>query len=202
MATQIVFILDRSGSMEPLTDDVIGGFNSFISEQKKLKGKIKLTTILFDNVYETLHDGINIEDVNPISKKEYNTRGCTALLDAVGQAINTMDAHAKKKDRVLFVINTDGYENASREYTNKQIKELVENHEKKNSWKFIYIGANVDAFAAGGDLGIKMTANYTSTSVGTASVYCMLNNVVSNYSNNASYSITQDDFNKASDELK
>lgn len=181
MATEIVFILDRSGSMNGLQNDVIGGFNSFISEQQKLKDKARLTTILFDTEYEILHDGVDIRDVKPITDKEYYPRGATALLDAVGKAINTVKSHAKKKDKVLFVINTDGYENSSKEYTNEKIKELVKECEDKDKWKFVFIGANVDSFAVGSSMGITYTANYSSTSAGQRSTYDAVTTITSSY---------------------
>ncbi len=179
--TEIVFVLDRSGSMGGLETDVIGGFNSFLSEQQKLKGKARLTTILFDDRYEVLHDGVDIKDVQPITKAEYFVRGSTALLDAVGKAITTTRSHTNKKDKVLVIINTDGYENSSREYDNEKLKKLVKECEDEDKWKFIFIGANMDSFAVGGAFGVTTTANYTNTGTGVRSVYNSVTTVTSSY---------------------
>jgi uncharacterized protein YegL len=181
MTTEIVFVLDRSGSMRSLESDVIGGFNSFLSEQQKLKDEARLTTILFDNEYEVLHDGLDIQNVKPITPKEYFVRGTTALLDAVGKAISVAKSHAKKKDKVLFIINTDGYENSSKEYTNEQIKELVKKCEKKDNWKFIFLGAGIDSFAVGGSMGFTMTGNYSNSSKGYACLYNTTTDMVSTF---------------------
>jgi len=171
MSNKIVFILDRSGSMFNLQKDVIGGFNSFLSEQKKLKDKAEVTTILFDHYYEVLHDDIDINRVEPITERQYYTRGNTALLDAIGKTIKNIDVATKKRDNVLFVINTDGYENASTEYNNKQVKELVEHFEKKHDWKFIFLGANMDAFSVGSTMGITYNFNYANTKDGIHTMY-------------------------------
>ena len=153
----IVFLLDRSGSMRGSETDTIGGFNSYIDNNKNNKYETNVTTVLFDDNYEVLHDGVNIKYIKELTTDDYYVRGCTALLDAVGKTISTLEH--KKTDKVLFVITTDGYENASREYNNEKIKKLIKKHE---DWEFVYIGADVDSYAAGGDLGIKRDniANY------------------------------------------
>jgi uncharacterized protein with von Willebrand factor type A (vWA) domain len=181
MTTEIVFVLDRSGSMGGLEDDVIRGFNSFLVEQQKLKDKASLTTILFDDKYEVLYDGIDLQEVRTITKKEYFVRGSTALLDAIGKSINTVKSHTSKKDSVLFLVNTDGYENASKEYTNEKIKELVSKCEKNKKWKFVFLGANIDSFAVGNNLGITTSRNYTSNGVGTKSVYDAVSTIFTSY---------------------
>jgi len=182
MATEIVFVLDRSGSMHGLEKDVIGGFNSFVVEQQKIKDNSRLTTILFDDRYEVLHDGVDLQEVKPITAKEYFVRGSTALLDAVGKAITTVQSHANRKDdSVIFLINTDGQENASKEYTNQTLKDLVTECETSKKWKFVFIGANIDSFAVGNRMGIGTTRNYTADSYGTQSVYTATAAMTSNY---------------------
>ena len=153
----IVFILDRSGSMQGSEDDTIGGFNSYIKKNKNNKYDTYVTTILFDDRYEVLHYRVNIKDVKELTSKDYYVRGGTALLDAIGKTINTIDH--QDTDKVLFVITTDGYENASREYTNDKIRKLINKHD---DWEFMYIGADIDSYSTGGNLGIKKDniANY------------------------------------------
>ena len=153
----IVFLLDRSGSMGGTENDTIGGFNSYIKQNKNNKFETNVTTILFDDRYELLHDRVNIKDVKELTNKDYYVRGSTALLDAIGKTINTLDN--KDTDKVLFVITTDGYENSSREYDNKKIKKLIKKHD---NWEFMYIGADIDSYAAGGNIGIRREniANY------------------------------------------
>jgi uncharacterized protein YegL len=171
MSTEIVFVLDRSGSMSGLEDSVIEGFNSFAMEQRKLNEKTSLTTILFDDRYEILHDGLALKFVPPLTNKQYFTRGVTALYDAIGKAISTVSNRASKKHKVLFVINTDGMENASKEYTAGQIREMVKFREEHDDWKFIFLGANIDSFAVGGNLGIVHSFNVQNTMDGVAANY-------------------------------
>jgi Mg-chelatase subunit ChlD len=171
MSNKIVVILDKSGSMSGLEKDVIGSFNSFIREQKKIKDQAYLTTVLFNTNYKVLHENMPIHRVAPISEKEYNTEGGTALLDAVGKAIQTTIDHSTPKDKVLFVINTDGEENSSKEYSNKDIKDLINHYEKWHDWKFIFIGANVDAFAEGSKMGITYNYQYVNTGAGISTMY-------------------------------
>lgn len=153
----IVFLLDRSGSMSGSESDTIGGFNNYIKKNKNNKFETNVTTILFDDRYEVLHDRINIKDVKELTNEDYYVRGSTALLDAIGKTINTLDR--EDTDKVLFVITTDGYENASREYDNNKIKKLIKKHD---NWEFMYIGADIDSYTTGGNLGIsrKNIANY------------------------------------------
>lgn len=177
--TELVFILDRSGSMQSLASDTIGGFNSMIETQKKESGEAYVTTVLFDHDYELLHDHINIEDINPITSSEYYARGSTGLLDAVGRTINAIGNRLsatpedERPDKVIFVINTDGYENCSREFTKKQIKEMIEHQQSKYSWVFMFLGANIDAASEAGGLGIASSHshNYAYTSEGISSAY-------------------------------
>lgn len=164
----IVFLLDRSGSMGGYEEDIIGGYNSYIEKQKKKSFHTKITTILFDNQYETLLDRVDIEEVKKLTKKEYYVRGCTALLDAIGKTIHHIEKQTKNK--VLFVITTDGLENASREYSKDQVKELIESHK---NWEFLYIGANIDSYKEGSTIGIKKTniSNYQKTKQGTRNLF-------------------------------
>ena len=159
----IVFLLDRSGSMGGLEHDTIGGYNSYLKKQKDKNAKV--TTVLFDNEYEILHDRKDIKDVKKLTQKEYFVRGSTALLDAIGRTINYLDS--KKANKVMFVITTDGYENASREFSKEQIKKLIKKHD---NWEFIYIGAGIDSYAEGSSIGIKKTniSNYQKSGKGTS----------------------------------
>lgn len=183
MTTRIIFLLDRSGSMGGLESDVINGFNAFVSEQKQLKDKAKLTTVLFDNMYEVLHDNVDLQKVEPITRKEYFVRGSTALLDAVGRTINHIDHRTRKNDKVLFVINSDGYENSSHEFSKEKIKEMVEHFEHKHNYEFIFLGANIDAFAEGGSMGITYNFNYQNTTDGIHSLYSAVSNTATTFRN-------------------
>ncbi len=145
----IVFLLDRSGSMHSFTEDTIGGYNSYLENERK-NSNTRITTILFDDQYEVLHDRVKIGEVSNITSKEYYTRGCTALYDAIGKTIVSLDE--KDTDKVLFIITTDGLENASKEYNKNTVKELIKRHK---NWEFIYIGANIDSYDEGCKIGIK-----------------------------------------------
>lgn len=192
MATEIVFILDKSGSMSGLEKDVIGGFNSFVNEQKALKGKAYLTTILFDTSYKILMDRVKLADVPALTKEDYYTSGGTALLDAIGKTINHVKRTKSPKSKVLVVINTDGEENSSVEFIEKnKIKEMVEDC-RKNKWEFIFIGANIDSFSEGHSLGITYTGNYTANSIGTASVYTTVSNMTKQYRSTTTENTTLD----------
>jgi len=187
--TEIVFILDRSGSMSHLVEDTIGGFNSFIETQKQEDGEALLTTILFDDKYEILHNGVDIKEVNPMTTKEYSARGMTALLDAIGKTINTVGDRLSKTEedskpsKVIFVITTDGQENQSREFTQKQIREMIEHQTNKYNWQFLFLGANIDAVGTAQSFGIsgQFASNYTASSVGTDSLYSSLSKSVASY---------------------
>ena len=155
----VVFLLDRSGSMSGMEKDTIGGYNSYLEKQRQNKMNTKITTVLFDDNYELLHYRKDIKEVNNITEKDYFVRGCTALLDAIGKTIKKLETETKD-NKVLFVITTDGLENASKEYTKEKIKQLIESH---SNWEFIYIGANIDSYSEGTSLGInrKNIANYS-----------------------------------------
>ena len=159
--TELVFILDRSGSMHGLERDTIGGFNSMIEQQKaQTGGEVLVSTLLFDNTSEVIHDRIPLEKVSPMTGKDYSTRGCTALMDAVGGAIHhigNIHKYARPEDvpeHTLFIITTDGMENASRRYSARQVREMVERQQTKYGWEFIFLGANIDAAQAAEDIGI------------------------------------------------
>ncbi|MCD7922917.1 MAG: VWA domain-containing protein [Clostridiales bacterium] len=177
--TELVFILDRSGSMSRLTDDIIGGFNSMIEKQKKEPGEAVVTTVLFDDKYEILHDHLPLQKVKPLTNKEYFARGLTALLDAVGMTINTVGARLndtperKRPGKVIFVITTDGLENSSHEFTRAQIKEMITHQQDKYSWNFVFLGANMDAVKEASTLGIQadFARNYSASKAGTANLF-------------------------------
>ena len=158
--TELVFILDRSGSMGGLESDTIGGFNSMLAKQQTQSGECRITTVLFDNRYEVLHDRIDIKAVAPITDKEYYVRGNTALLDAIGTSINKIGSVQKntakeyRADKVLFVITTDGMENASHKFNYDKIKSMIEHQKSKYNWEFLFLGANIDAVDVAGRFGV------------------------------------------------
>ena len=165
----VIFLLDRSGSMGGIEKDTIGGYNSYIDSQR---GKnVKVTTILFDDKYEVLHNREDVDNIKKLTNKEYYVRGCTALLDAIGKTIREMED--KNPNRVMFVITTDGYENASKEYNKSQIKELIESHK---DWKFMYIGADIDSYSEGRSIGIddSFIANYDKSEKGVRKLFSAL----------------------------
>ena len=159
--TELVFILDRSGSMSGLESDTIGGFNGMLRRQQEESADVLVSTVLFDDGVEIVHDRVPIGKVPQLTEKEYFTRGCTALLDAVGGSIHhirNIHKYAREEDRpvrTMFVITTDGLENSSVRYTAKKVKKLIEHQEKKHGWEFVFLGANMDAVAVAGDLGIR-----------------------------------------------
>lgn len=177
--TEIVFILDRSGSMAGLEDDTIGGFNAMIAKQQKEQGEAFVSTVLFDNISEVIHDRVDIQKVEPMTRKDYYVRGCTALLDAVGKAIHhigNVHKYAREEDRpekTIFVITTDGMENASRQYSYKDLKRIIERQKEKYGWEFLFLGANIDAAKEAARFGINpdRAANYHADRQGTAVIY-------------------------------
>lgn len=158
--TELVFILDRSGSMSGLEGDTIGGFNAMIRKQRKADGEAYVSTVLFDNESVVIHDRVEIRRVRPLTGEDYSVRGCTALLDAIGKAIHhigNVHKYAREEDRperTLFVITTDGMENASHRYTAQQVKQMIERQKEKYGWEFIFLGANMDAVATARRFGI------------------------------------------------
>ncbi len=185
--TEIVFILDRSGSMSGLEKDTIGGFNSLIEKQKKEEGQAYISTVLFDNHSEVLHDRVPLDKITPMTDKEYFVRGSTALLDAVGGAIHhigNVHKYAREEDRpsrTLFIITTDGMENASRRYTADKVKSMIERQKEKYGWEFLFLGANIDAVTTASMFGIErdMAVDYHSDKKGTALNYEVLNDAIS-----------------------
>lgn len=186
--TELVFILDRSGSMAGLEGDTIGGFNAMIEKQKKEPGEAFVSTVLFDNVSEVIHDRVDIQKIEPMTDRDYYVRGCTALLDAVGKAIHhigNVHKYAREEDRpekTLFVITTDGMENASRQYTYDRLKAMIERQKEKYGWEFIFLGANIDAAKEAARFGIDAdrTANYHADTIGTAVIYEAMSEAVCN----------------------
>ncbi len=172
----IVFLLDRSGSMGGIELDTIGGYNSYIKEQKK--NNVKVTTVLFDDRYEVLHQREKINDIKELTNKEYFVRGSTALLDAIGRTITYMDEQKSRK--AIFLITTDGLENSSREYNKARIKEMIKGHKE---WEFIYIGANIDSYSEGQSIGIdtRNIANYKKDKKGIQNMFNAINRVSNNY---------------------
>ena len=185
--TEVVFILDRSGSMSGLEADTIGGFNSLIEKQKKEEGEALISTVLFDDYSEVIYDRVPIDKVEPMSDKQYYVRGCTALLDAVGDAMHhiaNVHKYARQEDRpekTLFVITTDGMENASRKYSYDAVKEYLEMEKEKYGWEFIFLGANIDAVETAGRFGVSedRAYNYVCDSEGTSLNYMAISDAMS-----------------------
>lgn len=185
--TEIVFILDRSGSMAGLEKDTIGGFNSMIEKQKKLDGTAYVSTVLFDHETIVLHDRLSLEEVKPMTEDDYTVRGCTALLDAIGNSIKhigNIHKYARPEDvpeHTMFVITTDGLENASRCYNSSDIKRMIEQKKEQDGWEFLFIGANIDAIETANTYGIDRSraVDYTADSQGTGVVYEAVCNAVS-----------------------
>lgn len=184
--TEIVFILDKSGSMSGLEEDTIGGYNSMLNRQQKEEGEAILTTVLFDHNYEIIHDRTNINEIKPLTEKEYYVGGTTALLDAVGRSINKIvraTKNTKKEyqaDKVMFVIITDGMENASKEFRYEQIKAMIEKQKERYNWEFIFLGANIDAASTAAQFGINedRAANYNADSEGTLLNYDVVSDLI------------------------
>lgn len=182
--TEIIFLLDRSGSMAGLEGDTIGGFNAFIEKQNKLPGRTMLTTVLFDNQYEVLWDGIDAAEIK-LTEKNYFVRGSTALLDAVGKTIVNVRRRLTGKNgasahRVIFVITTDGMENSSREFTHKKVKELIHHQREHHDWEFIFMGANMDAVQEAEDIGISRESahHFEASHTGVEMMYDKIHDVV------------------------
>ena len=185
--TELVFILDRSGSMRGLEADTIGGYNSLLEKQKMEEGEAVVSTVLFDDEQEVLHDRADIKMINSITRKEYYVRGCTALLDAVGGAIHhigNVHKYAREEDRpekTLFIITTDGMENSSHRYSYDKVKKMIERQKEKYGWEFLFLGANIDAIDVAGRFGIapSRAVNYECDSEGTQLNYKTISETVS-----------------------
>lgn len=182
--TEIVFILDCSGSMSGLESDTIGGFNSLIHKQRKEEGDAILSAVLFNSRSKVIYDRIPLELVKDMTEKDYIPQGCTALLDALGNSIQHISYVHKqlkhKPEKTLFVIITDGYENASKEYDHRQIKKMIEDKQRKDDWEFLYLGANIDAIEAAGHVGIKQdrAVNYHCDSEGIPTFFNQLDETI------------------------
>ena len=187
--TELVFILDRSGSMIGLEKDTIGGFNSMIEKQRKEEGEAIVSTVLFDDRMKVIHDRVIMEQVKLLTDKDYHVGGCTALLDAMGYAIkhiNKVQKALREEDRpekTMFIITTDGQENSSHDFTYEKIKKMVEKKQNKKNWEFLFLGANIDAIGTASNLGIRAdrAVNYHSDKKGTAVNYIALSKAVSSY---------------------
>ena len=185
--TEVIFILDKSGSMSGLEADTIGGFNSMIEKQKKEDGEAIISTVLFSDYNDVIYDRVDINKVEPMNDRQYSVGGCTALLDAIGgaiQHIGTVHKYARDEDRpekTLFIITTDGMENSSRQYTYDKVKKLVEKQKNKYGWEFLFLGANIDSIEVAGRFGIgaDRAVNYNCDKMGTAINYSVLSNIVS-----------------------
>ncbi|NCU26690.1 VWA domain-containing protein [Candidatus Nomurabacteria bacterium] len=188
-STELVFILDKSGSMSGLESDTIGGYNSMLAKQKEIEGECRITTVLFDNGYELLHDRFDIRAVSPITEKEYVIGGSTALLDAIGRTIHkiaNVQRHTSEEyraEKVMFVIITDGEENSSREYSAQKIKAQIEKKKTKHGWEFIFLGANIDAVQTARRFGINSdrAVDYLADSTGTELNFRVMSAAVTNF---------------------
>lgn len=184
--TELVFILDRSGSMSGLESDTIGGFNAMIEKQKRESGKALVSTVLFDNESVVIHDRVPLEKVSPMTDEEYVPRGCTALLDAVGGAIRhigNIHKYARREDvpdKTMFIITTDGFENASKHYDYEKVRKMIARQKEKYGWEFLFLGANIDAAAEAKRFGISAdrAVSYKCDSAGTALNYEVISDAV------------------------
>ncbi|MER2260515.1 MAG: hypothetical protein ABS934_00785 [Psychrobacillus sp.] len=187
--TELVFILDKSGSMAGLEADTIGGFNAMLAKQKKEEGEAIVTTVLFNDNYDLLHDRINVKGVSPITERDYKVGGMTALLDAIGSTIHKIGniqkrtSFEQRASRVLFVITTDGMENSSCEYNYEKIRSMISRQKESYGWEFIFLGANIDAIATAANFGIseEFAVKYHADKEGTRLNYESVSNVVSSY---------------------
>ena len=184
--TELVFIIDKSGSMAGLEADTIGGFNSMIEKQKKIDGQVYVSTVLFANNSEVLHDRVSVDRIKPMTDRDYTVGGCTALLDAVGGAIHhikNVHKYARPEDvpeHTMFIITTDGMENASHRFDRRTVKRLINEYEEKHGWEFLFVAANIDAVETAREMGIRKerAANYKATKDGTQRLYNVVSEAV------------------------
>lgn len=206
--TELVFILDKSGSMSGLENDTIGGYNSMLEQQRTAEGKCIITTVLFDNFYQLLHDRIDIRAVKPITKKDYFVGGSTALLDAIGKTIQKIvtvqknTAEDYRAEKVMFIIITDGEENASRYYSASQVKDMIKQQKEKYGWEFIFLGANIDAVETAGRFGIDSdrAVDYVPDSKGTKLNFQAMSRTVSTFRSQGI--VSQDCFDEIRKDMK
>lgn len=187
--TELVFILDRSGSMSGLEGDTIGGFNSMIEKQRRQEGECYVSMVLFDNFSEVIHDRVKLSEIKNMTEDDYYVRGCTALIDAIGSAIHhiaNVHKYARPEDvpeHTMFVIMTDGMENASRFYSSSKVKKMIEREKEKYGWEFLFIGANIDSVETARHFGIgaDRSVNYHADQQGTAVVFETVSETVCNF---------------------
>ena len=195
--TDITIVLDRSGSMETIRDDTIGGFNSFLSDQRSIPGEATLTLVQFDHLYEVVHEGKRLPDVLFLNRDTYIPRGTTALLDAIGRTIDSTGKRLEKMKeqdgpgKVVFVIITDGLENASNQYSSNQVNEMIERQRNEYQWQFVFLGANQDAIATAAQLGILQAGamTYTANAAGTGALYGSLSSNIRSFRVGSSTSV-------------
>jgi uncharacterized protein YegL len=206
--TELVFILDKSGSMSGLEKDSIGGYNSMLAKQKEIAGDCRITTVLFNNSPYLLHDRIDIRAISPITEKEYHVGGATALLDAIGSTIHKISnvekhtAEEFRAEKVMFVIITDGEENSSREYSAEEVKALIKKRKSKYNWEFIFLGANIDTVCTAEQFGISedRAMDYIADSEGTNLNFSVMSAIVSEYREKAT--ISKEHFDKIRKDVK
>jgi uncharacterized protein YegL len=203
--TELVFIIDRSGSMAGLESDTIGGFNAMIEQQKKLDGKVYVSTVLFSNYSKVVHDRKDLSEIEPMTDKDYTVGGCTALLDAIGGAIHhigNVHKYARPEDvleHTMFIITTDGMENASREYGSEKVKKMIRRQEERYGWEFLFVAANIDAVETAQRFGIQKerAATYRCDSEGTRINFRVMSEIVSRVRSSASHQAMKEDLDDA-----
>ena len=202
--TELVFILDRSGSMAGLESDTIGGFNAMIEKQKNQDGGCYVSTVLFDDESEVLHDRVKLGDIPKMTDKDYTVRGCTDLIDAIGGAIHhigNIHKYAHNEDvpeHTIFIITTDGMENASQRYSSDKVKEMIKRQTEKYGWEFIFLAANIDAVETAENIGIRKerAANYRQTKEGVYRSYCAMSEAISTVRRNRAKDMNLEDYLK------